>query len=265
MPIIQLLAASLALAGDTVHEVALRGGVNEIVRADRMITGTQHQGASPTFDVAWSPRGPRLAHGLEVSFTPGQMSSGPPFDWSVDGEEHQTGNDAAALADLQYALGRRIQAGKWTIHLGGTVASHFENITTNYGFLGMETYLGVFELGPWLDLRRELGKRQTLELQAWAPIASWVARNPYPAHNGQHIYNTRDNQPLRIIPRFIADGSPQTWNHYQAIHVRVGYAFDLNDTFAVVVRGRADGLHLSVPHPLVEWQLGMNLGIRGSF
>lgn len=265
MTLISFLATSLALAGDTVHEVELRGGIHELVRADRMLSAVPHHGAAPSFDLSWSPRGPRMAHLVELSFTPTTLASGKPWSWRDDGERRETGRDAAVLVDLQYAIGARIDAGEWTLHVGGTVANQFENLATNYGFLGMESYLGVLGAGPWVDLRRGLGERHTLELQAYSPVVSWVARNPYAVHSGQHVYNTRDNKPLNIIPRYLADGSVQTLNHIQAIHLRAGYAFDLSDTFALVARGRVDGFHLSVPHPMVEWRLGMNLGIRGRF
>lgn len=265
MVTLTLLATGPARAGDTTHELDLRGGINEIVRADRMVAAIQHQGASPTFDLSWSPRAARAAHVVEVSFTPGQISPGPSWSFTRDGERLETGKDAAPLADLRYAVGRRVDAGDWTFHLGGTSANHFENITTNYGFYGMETYLGVLGLGPWLDLRRGLAERHGAELEAWAPLAAWIARNPYAGHSGQHIYNTRDNKPLLIIPRFLADGTPQTLNHYQSVHLRLGYTFALGETVALVARSRVDGLHLAVPHPLVEWQFGLDLGLRGRF
>ncbi len=257
--------AAVAHAGQTTHEVELLGGAQHLIRNDKQISALPHTGTSPTFDLRWSPRAPRGAHVVAISFTPATTQSVEDWSFHSDGETLRSGPDGITMVDLQYAYGRKFEGNGWTVHLGGTLATHFEDVATDYGFLGLKTYLGVIGVGPWADLRVSVRDRHTFEAQAWTPVASWVSRNPYAVHDGDYIFRTRNpNVPL-TIGRLLADGKPQAPNHYQAVHLRAGYAYGLFSHFDLVARARLDGLHLTRPQPLLEWQLGLDLGLRGSF
>lgn len=253
-----------ALAAGTTHEVELSAGASFVTRTDHMFSPLPHDGVAPTVDLGWSPRAERGAHVVRISFTQANLSSGPSWSFTWDGETRETFPSPASLADLQYGVGRRIDTGRWTLHVGGTSANHFENLVNGFAILGAESYFGVFELGPWVDARLAVNERHTVELEAWTPLLGWVARNPYPMHNAEHIWNTRSPNPLLTVARYLGDGQLQTLNSYQAVHLRAGYSVAASDTITLFARGRADGFHDTVPSPLAEWQLGLDLGLRGT-
>lgn len=260
-----LLLLAPALAGDTTHEVELSGGGDWLARTDQMFSPLPHDGLAPTVGLGWSPRGRRDASVLRLSVTMGDISSGPAWTFTRDRESRETFPSAITLADLQYAYGRRIDGDRWTLHVGATSANHFENLVNAMAILGVESYFGVFELGPWVDWRLQVADGQALELEAWSPVLGWVARNPYAMHSGEHIWNTRDNKPVNIIFRYLGDGSLQTVDTYRAVHLRAGYSLAVSDVVTLFARGRADGFHHTTPWPLTEWQLGLDLGLRGTF
>lgn len=259
-----LLMAALSSAG-TMHEIELTGGASALVRDDRMVGAIPHSGLAPGGALSWTPRGDRDANRIRLGFQPATLRGTEDFTYTWDGEKKSSGPDAVSIAELQYAYGRRLDGTGFTLHLGGTVAGHIEDVSTNYAFMGVKTYLGVFELGPWADLRIPVGQRHAFEVEGWIPVANYVARNRYGVHDDAYIDDTRDLKTLPIIGRLLASGSPYTLNAYQAAHLRAGFTLGLSDTFAVVTRARLDAVHLTISHPMVEWQAGLDLGIRGRF
>ncbi|MCB9697072.1 MAG: hypothetical protein H6738_09865 [Alphaproteobacteria bacterium] len=257
--------AALAHADSTTHEFEAAAGADLVTRTDWMFSPLPHDGIAPSVDLGWSPRGRRDANVVRLSFTPANIASGPSWSFTWDGETRETFPSSATMVDLQYAYGRRIDAGAWTVHVGATSANHFENVVDAFAINAVETYFGVFELAPRVEARWKLSDRHTIELEGWTPLLAWVARNPYPMHNGEHIWNTRDNQPVFIIFRYIGDGRLQTLDTYQAVHLRTGYALRLSNRFTALARVRVDGFHDKVPWPLAEWQAGLDLGLRGTF
>jgi hypothetical protein len=262
---LMLMLLQTAVAGETTHEVEISGSAAFVTRTDWMFSPLPHDGIAPSASLGWSPRGEKDVNLLRLSFTPARIASGPSHDFTWDGEDRETFASAATLVDLQYAYGRRIDGEGWTMHVGGTSANHLENQVNAFALMGIESYFGAFELGPWADLRVQVAERHALEFEAWTPLISWVARNPYSLHSGEHIWNTRDPNPVVTIGRYLGDGQLQTINTYQAIHLRAGYSVALSRTFTAFTRLRADGFHHSDPWPLAEWQLGLDLGLRGTF
>jgi hypothetical protein len=216
-------------------------------------------------DVGWSARGDRDTNKVLVTLALGGIRSGPAYDFQWD--EGTVTTDAAAVTalELQYAYGRQIHGPAWTLDLGGSIASHLEDIGWAYGFTGAAMYTGIFELAPWAHWRLEPGKRHAVELEGWLPLFAWMSRNPWAVHDDDYIWNNRDNNALLTIGRYIGDGSLYTWNRYQAAHGRVAYRLNLGDSWALVARARVDWFHHGKPDHIDQWTLGFGLGVRRRF
>lgn len=265
MTLISMLAG-LALAGSTIHELEVSPTLAAVVRTDRLISPRAYTGVAPGAALAWNIRGPSAVNHFDLSVAIGDFRSGPDFDyqWS-DGTENRTEASPATLVDIQYAHGRRLRGKGWTLHVGATSSNHVEDITHVIGFLGLKTYLGLFEFGPWAEARVDLHRRHALELEVWSPVITWVSRNDHSVHDGDYIWHNRDNNTVSTIVRYIGDGSVQSVNHYQAAHVRLGWTAQLNDRFSLLLHSRVDALHYSEPRSLVQLQFGAQAGLRGSF
>jgi len=259
------LLLALAASAGTTHELEMAAGAGGLFKTDRLMSPLPYSGAMPSVDLGWSPRGDRDTNKVVLSLAIGGLRSGPAYDFQWDERTVTTDATAVTAVELQYAYGRQIHGGAWTLDLGGTVANHVEDLGWAYGFTGPSAYLGIFEAAPWAWWRFEPGKRHALELEGWLPLFAWIARNPWAVHDDDYIWNNRDNNALLTIGRYIGDGSMRTWNDYQAAHGRVTYRLNLNDTWALVARARVDWFHFTEPDAIEQWNVGLGLGARGRF
>lgn len=247
------------------HNVSLGAGATYLSRTDAQLSALPHKGVLPRVGLGYQARGDKGVHVVDIALITGSLRSQPDFGFTWDGEDRTSGPDALTMVTMRYAVGKRIDAGPLQLNLGATNANELMNATYNYVMVGMDNYLGVFELGPYADVQLALGERNRLGLEAWTPVMAWMARNPYAVHSGQHIYNTRSNNPVKIIPQYLADGSFRTVNTYQAAHLRGSWRFDMTKRFAVSTQLRFDFLHYSKPSQLIETQTGLDVALLGRF
>ncbi|MCB9678270.1 MAG: hypothetical protein H6737_24425 [Alphaproteobacteria bacterium] len=259
-----LFLALTALAG-TSSEVDLSVGARAMSRTDLHLSPKRYTGVLPHVGLGWDRHGAHGVHAVDLGLSLGSFRSQPDFTFSRDGEDVTTGASATTMVDLQYALGHRFDGPSWSLYVGATNANHIEDLSYGYGFLGLKAYFGAFELGPWVEWRKPVGEHHTFEASAWVPVAAWISRNPYPVHNGEYIWNTRDNKPLKIIPRFIGDGSLRTVDVYQAGHLRARWRFDFAKHWSVALGGTVDVLRCSEPRTVVETLAGLDARISGRF
>lgn len=265
----RLAALLFALAppalAESPHSVQAGAGITYLSQTDRMLSPRNYQGVVPQLGLAYAFRGERWMHLVGLDLAIGRYRSQPDFDFTWNGEDRRSAASTYTGVDIQYALGRRFEAGPWTVSVGGTSFNHASDMTMVNAILGTSHYLGAFELAPWASAELDIGERHHFEVQGWVPVAAWMGRNPYPIHNADYIYNTRSNKTALIIAEYLADGSLRTVNDYQATHLRVGWTTDLGEHWAVNARARLDWLHYAHPTPMVELRTGLDLALQGRF
>jgi hypothetical protein len=258
-----LLASAAARAAD--HDIDLVDGVSPIVRTDLLLSPLRYTGALPAAGLLWTGVGERASNRVGLDLSLGGIRSGPDWTYRMDGETVEAGPTGTTLIDLRYAHGRKVIDKAWTLQLGGTFVTHLEQHTYPYGFTGVSNYLGTLTLSPWAEATVDVGKRQHISVEGWVPVLAWVARSPYSVHDDEYLWHNRDTNVLAIAARYIGAGEMASPLTYQSAHLRTTWSYDLSDHWGVLVAGRLDALHLTDPSPMVEVQLGVNAGIRGSF
>lgn len=267
-PILAILAIALTDAARVeaaTNQFDLTGGVAPTSRTDRLLSPLQYTGNLPSIQLGWSLRQPHALQSVSLGLQLGQLSSGMEYTYLQDGERREASPSPITVLDIRYAYGRRVGSGKWDIRVGATQYTHLEQFDWVFGFNGHGTYAGALELAPWVDARVSPGQRHHVELEAWVPLLTWVARSPYAIHDDQYLWHNRDTNPAAILVRYIGAGKLRTPMDYQAVHARGSWAIDLNQHFAVLVAAQLDLFSIPDPRPLAELQLTATAGVRGSF
>ncbi|MCO4744934.1 MAG: hypothetical protein KC912_09095 [Proteobacteria bacterium] len=258
-----LLLSPLASAAD--HELDLTVGVDHIQRQDELMSPRTYRGTGPAIAIGWTARGDRLTHKLNLGVELAKIRSQQAWEYTRDGDTRSTHPTNVTFADLQYAVGGQLGGERWSLDLGGTVAGHFEALPWDYGHYGGSGYVGAFEFAPWANLRLQLAKGHSLDVEGWTPAVTWLSRSPYALHDGEYIWHNRDaNVPL-VILRYIGDGRVVSPVRYAAGHLRLRYAIDLHPRWALLVSTRLDAYHAASPRPATQLQLGASAGLRGRF
>lgn len=261
-----LLAALCSTAWSApTHDVEAALGATYYSRTDLVLSPRAYHGVLPRLGLGYRHRGARTMHTVEASLSKGSFRDQPDFDFTFEGSDRTSGPSVVTMVDLRYAVGHRFDLGAFSLHVGATNANHIEDLVQVYGWMGVSNYLGAFELGPWVDGSVSAGERHTFGFEAWTPALAWMGRNPYPVHSGQHIYNTRKNNPVSSIVNYIGDGSLRTVNTYQAGHLRLRWTYAFGRHFALSTRVRLDALHYAEPRSVVETQAGLDLALQGRF
>jgi hypothetical protein len=249
------------------NQFSIRLGAGRIDRQDQVFSPFVQSGVSvQQLGLHWQrSAGCEQFAGLRYSgFSASRLRA---FDYTKkpDTEIKTTLPHTFTFVEIDYGIGKKWQAGGYSISAGGALDNAVQALNYQYGEASFFGYFATFSLSPWLHLSRPVGRKSSLHAGLRIPVLSWVARSPYLVNDDEFIENTSSHSGFKTFADFVQDGSLQFPDQLQKLSGSLGYTQLLGRRWTAGLQYGFQFIRHTEPLTLLSYQQDLRVEIGWKF
>lgn len=266
-----LLTAALCISAAGLsaqnNQLSIRLGVGRIDRQDQIFTPFVQSGVSAQqLGLHWQ-RSARVEQFAGIYYSGFSASRLEAFDYTKkpDPEIKTTLPNTFTFVEIDYGVGKKWQAGAFSISAGGALENAVQALNYQYGEASFFGYFATFSLSPWLQVSRPVGRKSALQAGLRIPVVSWVARSPYLINDDEFIENASSHNGFKTFADFVQDGSLQFPDQLQKLSASLGYTQLLGRRWSAGLHYGFQFIRHTQPLTLLSYQHDLRVEIGWKF